>query len=142
MALLSSLKAKRKGEFTQRSSNRQLNLDFFQLGTAISGVVILSVFGYYAIKLLASFKKGVLESGWKQVTFGTIFLVLAQFLMVGAGFCSSNMESVFSVSVLAVRFVGIVLLILGFRAHYQVWRLDNKNIGSRNQSNEPLEWQN
>ncbi len=110
--------------------------------TAIIGSALLLVFGFYALKLLASFRKGVLEKGWKEVTVGAIFLVLAQFLIIVSGFGAPSLVSPLNISVQAMRFVGIVLLILGFRAHYQVWRLDSKNIVARTESNEQLEWKN
>lgn len=124
----------------QRLSIGRLN--FIQLATSIGGVIILSIFGFYALKILSSFRKGVLETGWKQVTVGAIFLMLAQFFIIGSGFGSTSMETIFNLSVFAMRFVGVVLLILGFRAHYQVWRLDNKNISAKTESSEPIEWQN
>ena len=116
-----------------------MNFGYLQLATSIIGSVLLLVFGFYALKLLASFRKGVLETGWKEVTVGAIFLVLAQFLIIGSGFGAASLVYSLNISVFAMRFVGIVLLTLGFRAHYQVWRLDTKNIVTRTGSNEPLE---
>ncbi len=36
----------------------------------VIGIVVLSTFGYYALKLMTSFRKGMLERGWRLVTFG------------------------------------------------------------------------
>jgi len=100
----------------------------------IAGVVVLSIFGFYAIKLLSSFRQGMLENGWKKVTQGAIILALAQIPFLATEFGPTMDASLLNDIGDLLRFIGIVLLILGFRAQYQVWRIDNKDLSSKIQS--------
>jgi protein-S-isoprenylcysteine O-methyltransferase Ste14 len=105
----------------------------------ITGVAVLSAFGFYAAKLLGSFKTGMLERGWKQVTIGAIVLVLAQFFFIGSGISSSSIVSLLLGVGTLMRLIGLVFLTLGLRTHYQIWRLDNKDLTTATASSEPLE---
>lgn len=102
-------------------------------------MVLLVVFGYYAMRLLQSFKSGILENGWKRVTLGAIFLALGQFPRLAALVSSTSLASYFEYPELLLRLLGILFLILGFRAQYQVWRMDNKDLSitERNNAIEP-----
>lgn len=113
--------------------------DYIQLAEVITGAVVLSAFGYYALKLLGSFRTGTLEKGWKQITVGAIVLVIAQFFFLGSGIDSSSVASLLIVGGTLMRFIGIVFLTLGLRTHYQIWRLDNKDLINATASSEPLE---
>ena len=113
-------------------------IDYLQLAEVITGVVVLSAFGFYAAKLLGSFRTGMLEKGWKQVTFGAIVLVLAQFFFLGSGIGTSGLMSLLIDVGTLMRLIGIVFVTLGLRTHYQIWRLDNKDL-TTTASSEPLE---
>ncbi|MDG6997357.1 MAG: hypothetical protein JRN52_15680 [Nitrososphaerota archaeon] len=110
-----------------------------QQATYVVGMAIVVAFGFYAMKLLASFREGMLEKGWKQVAVGAILLILSQFLFLVSGIGFSNVESVFNTFGTLTRFFGMVFIILGMRAHYQVWRLDNKELEVTTESGKPLE---
>jgi threonine/homoserine efflux transporter RhtA len=99
-----------------------LALDYFQLVIDVVGLVVLLAFGFYAVKLLASFRTGMLEKGWTQVAVGAIILVLAQFLFLPAGITTSGVSSALTDVGMGMRFLGVVFLTLGFRAHYKIWR--------------------
>jgi hypothetical protein len=43
-----------------------------------AGVIVLSIFGFYAVRLLSTYRKGMLEKGWRTVTEGAIILTLGQ----------------------------------------------------------------
>ena len=88
---------------------------------------MLSIFGFYTVQLLATFRKGILEKGWKKVTEGAVILVLAQIPFLAAGIASPAFGSLLLDIGAIFRFIGIVFLILGFRAQHNVWRLDNKD---------------
>jgi hypothetical protein len=103
-----------------------MTFDYVQLAMVSVGIVVLSVFGFYAVRLLSSFKRGMLAEGWKRVTIGATFLVVAQFPILGSGIESSSLTSPLSLIGTLLRFIGIVFLILGFKAQHEIWRVDNK----------------
>jgi hypothetical protein len=105
-----------------------LAVDLFALTFAITGSVILSVFGFYSIRLLTSLRKGMLEKGWKRVAIGAIFLLLGQFPYLIAEFGPTSYITNLGYLELLLRLIGIVLITLGFKAQYEVWRLDNKDL--------------
>ena len=105
-------------------------LDYLQPAMQIIGVVLLSIFGYYAVRLLSSFKRGILEGGWRLVTAGAIVLVIAQFPLLLAGQATSKLMFDLVELVYVLRFIGIVFLTLGFRAQYQIWRVDKKSVAT------------
>lgn len=100
-------------------------IDYIELSMELIGVVLLSVFGFYAFMLLATFRKGLLENGWRNVTRGAIILALAQIPLLASRF---TFETFLGYVGDFIRFVGIVFLILGVRAQYKVWKLDEKEL--------------
>jgi hypothetical protein len=116
-----------------------LVIDYIQVTIGIVGVILLGIFGFYAVRLLRSFKSGILENGWKKVTIGAIFLVLGQFPHLAAQISSTSLALYFEYPEMLLRLLGIVFLILGFRAQYQVWRVDNKNLSSTLEPSNPIE---
>jgi predicted phage tail protein len=91
-----------------------------------AGIVVLSIFGYYAIKLLSSFRKGMLERGWKLTVYGAVFLGVAQIPFIASALSAGNFSIFIGYVGSALRFLGIVFLILGFRAQYQIWKADKR----------------
>jgi hypothetical protein len=116
-----------------------LVFDSIQLAIEILGVGVLSIFGFYAIRLLASFKRGRLEEGWRKVTIGAIVLVIAQFPFLAAGVASSAISAILTDVGGIFRLIGLLFLIFGFRAQYEIWRPDNKKPSREVESNRPLE---
>ena len=92
-----------------------------------AGIVVLSIFGYYAVRLLSSFRKGMLERGWKLTVYGAIFLGVAQIPFIASALSSGNLSIFIGYVGNAFRFFGILFLILGFRAQYQIWKVDKKS---------------
>jgi len=99
------------------------------------GIVVLSTFGYYALQLMASFRKGMLERGWRLVTFGAIILALAQIpFLISLATPSLLMSDLRLVGNLS-RFVGIIFLTLGFREQYKIWHINKKEISEIDSEN-------
>ncbi len=91
-----------------------------------AGVIVLAVFVYYAVRLLSTFRKGMLERGWKLVVVGAILLGVAQIPILTAALISGSLSRPLTDAGELVRFAGIIFLILGFRAQYQIWKIDRK----------------
>jgi len=95
------------------------------------GAFVLSIFVYYAVRLLSSFSRGMLEKGWKLVALGACVLALAQipyiFSSLFSILSSGNMVPFATLTGNLIRFVGVIVLIFGFREQYQIWRVDKIN---------------
>lgn len=113
--------------------NADLIYDYVQPAFEVVGIVVLCSFGYYAIKLLSSFKAGMLEKGWKQVTVGAAVLAVAQIVYIAGGFGSSTFSTILEDAGQLMRFTAVVFVTLGLRTQYQIWRVDNKNAKSNSE---------
>jgi hypothetical protein len=116
-----------------------MTIDYLVLVKEVAGVAVLSAFGYYAVRLLASFRKGMLERGWRLVVFGAILLGIAQIPFLVAAVTLGNLSSMLDDAGEAFRFIGMIFLILGFRAQYQIWRVDRKSPPTTRGSGETIE---
>ena len=105
----------------------------------ILGVGVVLAFGFYAVKILGSFRAGMLEKGWKEVAYGGISLIVAQLFLLSGDVFSNGMNVVLNDAGTLTRFLGMILIILGMRTHYHVWRLDNKNLAPATETRSPLE---
>lgn len=114
-------------------------LDYIQIITGVVGLVTLLVFGYYAVRILASFRTGILQRGWVQVTVGAIFLVSAQFTILASGEGSASLVAAPNDIGLLMRFAGLIFLTLGLRAHYKVWHLQKEKTASTDMWSSPIE---
>lgn len=114
-------------------------IDYILVSEGIVGIILLCVFGYYATRLLQSFKSGILENGWKKVSVGAILLALGQIPHLAAVISSTTLAPYFEYPELLLRLLGTVFLILGFRSQYQIWRVDNKKLSSEIESENPIE---
>ncbi|MGI0078587.1 MAG: hypothetical protein ACRECH_03090 [Nitrososphaerales archaeon] len=110
----------------------------YSLVEEIAGLVVLSAFGFYAIRLVASFRTGLLAESWEQVTVGAIFLISAQIPFLASGIGSFGGESLLTGLGTLMRFVGVLFLVIGLRAQSRVWRLE-KNLVDSTGSSEPIE---
>lgn len=101
-------------------------LNYIQIG-GILGIAALSALGFYAIRLLASFKTGLLAKSWRQVAIGAFLLILAQipFFLSGFGELSDAMVYL-TAGAMVMRLAGVIFFILGLRAQSKVWRLESK----------------
>lgn len=125
---LSSLRREIENENLRKIRNRFTNLipDYLTLVTESTGILVLLIFVFYASRMLASFRKGMLERGWKFVTTGAILLVAAQIPIVLGSVSTGVLASILVNIANFGRFGAILLLTLGFRDQYQIWRVDGK----------------
>jgi hypothetical protein len=88
----------------------------------IAGLIALSVFAFYAIKLLNSFRNGVIAKSWRQVAVGTFFLIMAQFpVFIASSGAGEVQEVVLNSLAAAMRLLGVIFLIVGLRAQARLW---------------------
>lgn len=99
-------------------------MDYIQFAILVAGLGVISVFGFYALKILANFKTGMLERGWKQVAVGAVSLILAQLLIILSQINVAGLTYPLMIIGSALRLVAMIFLILGLREHYLVWRVD------------------
>ncbi|MDA4131129.1 MAG: hypothetical protein OK457_10190, partial [Thaumarchaeota archaeon] len=85
----------------------------------IVGVIVLTFFGFYSVKLLTSFRKGILELGWRRVSTGAIFLILGQFPFLLSGIVSAEQATSLQYVGNLFRFIGIIFIALGFKTQYE-----------------------
>jgi hypothetical protein len=102
--------------------------DYVQLSEIIIGTVVMTVFVFYALRLLTSFKNGLLEKGWRFVSIGAISLALAQIPFFAAEFASPSVASFLMIVGNGARLIGMGFLLFGFRAQYEIWRVDKKEL--------------
>jgi hypothetical protein len=79
--------------------------------------------GYYSMRILRSFRGGVLSKGWTFVSVAVPFLIFGQLVN---GFGSSQSLTMVSQETLRVigaslSAIGGLLIVLGFRAQYKAW---------------------
>jgi hypothetical protein len=81
-------------------------------------IAIWIAMGYYSIRLLRSFRGGILSNGWKYICIAVPFLVSGQ-LTTGLGGSGANgVLMVFGASLSAI---GGLMIVIGFRAQYRAW---------------------
>lgn|SRR5487761_709124 len=97
----------------------------------IFSVVTIGVFiamGFYATKNLRGFKGGLLSKGWKFISIAVFFFIAGQlFLDSGAGEAIRGLQSIAQYNIelgSVMETLGGLLLVLGFRAQNNVWKLD------------------
>ena len=76
---------------------------------------------YYALRILTSFKKGMLERGWKFLSEGIILLVGGELLLTLSNYMSLG-GYLFQLGI-GIDAVGVCLALLGFKSHYDIWEL-------------------
>jgi hypothetical protein len=103
-------------------------INYITLGMQLVGVVSVLILVFYASKLLRTFRHGILEKGWRLLTFGTIALALAQVPLLLSGIVPGSIGALLNYGAFAIRFLGVALLIFGLRAQHDVWRCDNKDL--------------
>lgn len=99
--------------------------NYFQIAV-VFGLFVLLALGFYAVRLVTSFRTGMLAKSWKEVTIGALILIIAQFPFFVAGF--GIYETVFVSLGMGMRFLGVIFLIIGLRAQSRVWGSENKKI--------------
>ncbi len=107
----------------------------------ILGLAALSVFGFYALKLVASFRTGILAKSWRQITIGAIFLISAQLplLIAAIGLFGADYSLLIELGTI-MRFLGVIFLAIGLRTQCQLGQNEKQapaiKIGSAQQKYE------
>ena len=87
-------------------------------------IAVWILMGYYSVKILRSFKGGVLSRGWRYVCIAVPFLVFGQ-LITGLGSSSSitllREGAVLKVLGDSLSAIGGLFMVLGFRTEYKSW---------------------
>lgn len=101
----------------------ELALDYTALAM-LGGLVVLSCFAFYALRILSNFRTGMLEKGWKWVGLGAVFLIFAQLLILISQLGVAELANPLILTGSALRVFAMILLVLGLREHYLVWQVD------------------
>jgi hypothetical protein len=96
-------------------------LNYMQIAQII-GLLALSLFGFYALEILSSFRNGVLARSWRYISIGAIVLISAQFPLIaaGIGLLAAENTSLIILGTL-MRLIGILFLAIGLRSQSRVW---------------------
>jgi hypothetical protein len=94
------------------------------LEQAIIAVLLIGLL-YYALRILTSFRRGLLEQGWKIISWGAIILVAGQLLVALSAYVSLNgFLYQFGVGIDAV---GVFFAILGLKSHLSIWEIGKES---------------
>ncbi|MDA4130485.1 MAG: hypothetical protein OK457_06915 [Thaumarchaeota archaeon] len=110
--------------------------DIVNFATLGIDVVMLAGYlgaGYYAYRLIASLKDGLLEKGWKQIVLASIFFLMGQFIWVPTDFAGGIYPYYTLQLADGLDMLAAIFLLLGLKYHFEVWRLD-KGIGKKTSS--------
>jgi len=91
---------------------------------------------YYALKILTSFKKGMLERGWKILSIGIIFLVAGGWIMTLSNYIFAG-GYLYQLG-LGIDGVGFCLAVLGFKSHYDIWSMGREVSAKLDQKEEKV----
>lgn len=84
--------------------------------------------GYYSVRILRSFRGGVLAKGWVPICMAVFFLIAGQILL--ASYASPGLTETTSRLVLLAGSltdsIGGLLIAIGFRAQYSAWKVPEK----------------
>jgi hypothetical protein len=87
--------------------------------TLVFGTIAIWIaMGYYSIRLMRSFRGGILSNGWKYICIAVPFLVFGQ-LTTGLG--GSGANSILMVFGASLSAIGGLMIVIGFRAQYGAW---------------------
>ena len=86
-------------------------------------IAIWILMGYYSVRILRSFRGGVLSKGWKYVSIAVPFLIFGQ---IATSYGSNNAFTTVDQEILRVlgaslAALGGLMIVLGFRAQYNAW---------------------
>jgi hypothetical protein len=89
----------------------------------IGTIAIWIMLGFYSIRILNSFKGGVLSKGWKYVCIAVPFLIFGQF---STGLGDSSSIAMMQVEILktigvSLSAIGGLMIVIGFRTQYNAW---------------------
>ena len=85
-------------------------------------IAIWILMGYYSIRILKSFKGGLLGKGWRFISIAVPFLVFGQ-LATSMGGSSSVVlqEQILKVIGASLSAIGGLMIVIGFRSQFKLW---------------------
>lgn len=90
---------------------------------------------YYALRILTSFKKGLLERGWRILSVGIILLVAGVLIMTLSNYITVG-GYLYQLGI-GINAIGVCLAVMGFKSHYDVWAIgkeDNSKVAPKIES--------
>ena len=86
-------------------------------------IAIWILMGYYSVRILRSFRGGLLSSGWKYICIAVPFLIFGQLItsMGGSGSIATEQEQILRIAGASLSAIGGLMIVVGFRAQYRVW---------------------
>ncbi len=129
--ILSELNIKGLDASIIQRNQKNLILSYTEI-SEIVGAILLSVLMFYALQLVMSFRTGALAKSWKQITVGAIFLIIAQFVILGGDL---GAQSLLSWSGTILRFFGVLFLVIGLRSQAITWRRKDTVLSSEAELN-------
>jgi hypothetical protein len=118
----------------------------FILGVVAALVLVFGTFiiwglmGFYSVRILKSFRGGVLSRGWKYISIAVPFLISGQ-LMSGLGNSQSlamTQQEILRVVGMSLSAIGGLLIVVGFRAQYQAWNPKGMKSGQATPESRPI----
>jgi hypothetical protein len=86
-------------------------------------IAIWILMGYYSVRILRSFKGGVLSRGWKYICIAVPFLIFGQLAtsMGSSGSVALIQDQIFRVAGASLSLLGGIMIVIGFRTEYRAW---------------------
>jgi len=86
-------------------------------------IAIWILMGYYSIRILRSFKGGLLGNGWKYICIAVPFLIFGQLItsMGGSSSIAITQGQILRVLGASLSAVGGLMIVIGFRSQFRAW---------------------
>ena len=87
----------------------------------LGGFVVAFMVGmlYYVLEVLTTFRKGMLEPGWKSLALGSLVAIIGQ-LLVTLSIYKPFDGYLFQLGT-GIDIIGAYLFVKGFKSHHDVW---------------------
>ncbi len=109
----------------------------------IGTIVVWILMGYYSVRILRSFKGGLLSNGWKYICIAVPFLIFGQLAtsMSGSDSISVTLEQTFKVLGASLSLIGGIMIVIGFRSQYRIWNPKGMKSAPTTAEQEPVSQQ-
>ena len=81
---------------------------------------------YYVLEVLTTFRKGLLEEGWKYLSQGSLVAIIGQILVTISIYKPLD-GYLFQIGT-GIDIFGAYLFVKGFKSHHDVWHGEDKRI--------------
>jgi hypothetical protein len=103
----------------------------------IMGFLLLGLL-YYAMRILTSFKRGMLERGWRLLSVGIIILVAGELVLTVSNYNPVG-GYLFQLGI-GIDSIGVLLAVLGFKSHFEIWntgKAQSKHVNTEIEATRP-----